>query len=157
MGTEIERKFLVRGDGWRKGARGERFRQGYLTTDPERTVRVRVAGDRALLTVKGPSRGLVRAEFEYPIPMADAHAMLDALCLAPLIEKVRYRVEYAGRVWEVDEFLGDNHGLVLAEVELDAADAEVDLPPWAGREVSDDPRYYNANLVANPYTRWADG
>jgi adenylate cyclase len=154
MGTEIERKFLVRSDQWRVGAVGEIYRQGYLAADPDRTVRVRVAGDRGTLTVKGRAEGLARAEFEYEIPVQDADEMLDTLCLRPLIEKVRYRVPHAGRTWEVDEFVGENRGLVLAEIELGDAAETVELPGWAGREVSDDPRYYNANLVRHPFSRW---
>ncbi|MBE0617966.1 MAG: CYTH domain-containing protein [Proteobacteria bacterium] len=154
MGIEIERKFLVRGEGWRTGAETRVIRQGFLSTDPDRTVRVRVAGDRGYLTVKGRAEGLVRAEFEYPIPVEDANAMLDRLCLRPLIEKTRHRVEHAGLVWEVDEFHGENQGLVLAEVELDDPGAEVRLPPWTGEEVSGDPRYYNANLVRHPFAKW---
>lgn len=154
MGVEIERKFLVRSQAWRAGATGQQVRQGYLSVDPDRTVRVRMAGERGYLTVKGRSRGLVRAEFEYPIPGPDAEALLDNLCLRPLIEKTRYRVTHAGRVWEVDEFWGENRGLVLAEVELaDPAEA-VDLPDWAGEEVSADPRYANANLARHPFGRW---
>jgi len=157
MATEIERKFLVRRDAWHADpAAGVRYRQGYLSTAPSRVVRVRVAGDRALLTVKGRSVGIARAEFEYPIPIADANAMLDTLCMTPLIDKVRYRVAYAGRTWEVDAFEGENAGLLLAEVELPAVDAPVELPPWAGREVSDDPRYFNANLAVHPYSAWAE-
>jgi adenylate cyclase len=154
LATEIERKFLVQGNDWRAGARGVAYRQGYLTTDPERTVRVRIAGDRAFLTIKGKTRGATRAEFEYPIPVADGNALLDQLCLRPLIEKTRFRIEHAGWVWEVDEFFGENEGLVLAEVELRTADDVVDLPEWAGQEVSDDSRYYNASLVELPFSRW---
>ena len=154
MGIEIERKFLVRSDEWRVGAAGQEVRQGFLSTDPERTVRIRVVGDRGYLTVKGRARGLARDEFEYPIPAADAEALLDGLCLRPLIEKTRYRVEHAGLIWEVDEFAGDNRGLVLAEVELADASTAVERPPWVGPEVSHDSRYYNANLVHHPFTRW---
>lgn len=154
MGIEIERKFLVTGEGWRAAARGEVYRQGYLAVDPDRTVRVRVAGDAGYLTVKGRTEGLVRTEFEYLIPGPEAAEMLDRLCLRPLIEKTRYRVEHAGRVWEIDEFGGENRGLVLAEVELgDPADS-VELPEWVGEEVSGDPRYYNANLVRHPFMQW---
>ncbi|MEW6489765.1 MAG: CYTH domain-containing protein [Thermodesulfobacteriota bacterium] len=154
MGIEIERKFLVRGDGWRAGASGQEIRQGYLSCDPDRTVRVRLSGHQGLLTVKGRPRGLVRTEFEYPIPGPDAQALLDHLCLRPLIEKTRYRVTHVDHLWEVDEFWGENRGLVLAEVELaDPAEA-VDLPEWAGEEVSHDPRYANANLARNPFLRW---
>ncbi|MBX3707783.1 MAG: CYTH domain-containing protein [Pseudomonadales bacterium] len=156
MGTEIERKFLVRGDAWRDAARGTRLRQGYLSSDPARTVRVRSAGAAAWLTIKGPPEGLVRAEFEYPIPVADATILLDTLCERPLIDKVRHVVEYAGHTWEIDEFQGENAGLVVAEVELEHADEPVQLPPWVGAEVTDDPRYQNANLVRAPYTRWRD-
>jgi CYTH domain-containing protein len=159
MPIEIERKFLVVDDTWRQGATGTPFRQGYLCTDPERTVRVRLAGDRGTLTIKGKTEGISRAEFEYPIPSAEAAELLDRLSLRPLIEKTRYRVEHAGRVWEIDEFFGDNEGLILAEVELESADAQLELPSWTGREVSDDPRYYKANLVQHSFSKWgkADG
>lgn len=156
MGTEIERKYLVRGDAWRAGARGTRLRQGYLSSDPARTVRVRSAGAAAWLTIKGPPAGRVRAEFEYPIPVADATILLDTLCERPLIDKVRHVVVHAGHTWEIDEFQGENAGLVIAEVELDHAEEPVELPPWVGAEVTDDPRYQNANLVRAPYTRWSD-
>lgn len=154
MPQEIERKFLVCNDSWRPGASGTWFRQGYLSTDPERTVRVRLEGDRGVLTIKGLSRGICRDEFEYPIPAAEAATLLDTLCLQPLIEKTRYRLEHAGQLWEVDEFSGDNAGLVLAEVELGSEDEQVDLPPWVGVEVSTDPRYFNANLVRHPFRSW---
>jgi CYTH domain-containing protein len=154
MGVEIERKFLVVGEAWRAGASGQVYRQGYLATDPDRTVRVRVVGNQGYLTVKGRSEGLVRAEFEYPIPSADATEMLDRLCPRPLIEKTRYRLVHAGRVWEVDEFSGENLGLVLAEVELSDPTEPIQLPEWVGDEVSDDPRYYNANLARHPFGRW---
>lgn len=154
MAQEIERKFLVNDESWR-GAAGTLYRQGYLSTDPERTVRVRLEGSRGVLTIKGPTRGLARAEFEYPIPAAEAAALLDSLCLRPLIEKTRYRIDFAGHTWEIDEFAGDNAGLVLAEVELASAGEAVELPPWAGKDVSDDPRYYNANLVHHPFRSWS--
>jgi CYTH domain-containing protein len=154
MATEIERKFLVNGTSWKKGLAGVLYRQGYLLTDKERTVRVRVAGEEGFLTIKGASRGISRLEYEYRIPVLDATEMLDTLCLKPLVEKYRYRLEYAGQIWEVDEFLGENQGLLLAEVELADADQRIRLPDWAGAEVSHDPRYYNANLVSNPFTKW---
>ena len=154
MPIEIERKFLVVGDSWRQGATGTSYRQGYLCTEPERTVRVRLAGDAGTLTIKGKTEGISRAEFEYVIPPVEAAELLDRLCLRPLIEKTRYRVEHAERVWEIDEFYGDNAGLVLAEVELESVDAALDLPPWVGREVSADSRYFNASLVQNPFTAW---
>ena len=157
MATEIERKFLVHRDAWPADpVAGVRYRQGYLASFPSPVVRVRVAGKHGYLTIKGPSSGIARKEFEYPIPLADAEEMLDTLCATPIIEKVRYRVPYAGFTWEVDAFEGANAGLLLAEVELPAADAPVELPPWVGREVSDDPRYFNANLAVHPFAEWGD-
>lgn len=155
MGTEIERKFLVRDDTWRAGSTGVEFRQGYLTTDPERTVRVRLAGDRGYLTIKGQTRGATRSEFEYPIPASDAARLLDDLCLRPLVEKTRFAVRHGGHEWVLDEFHGDNAGLLLAEIELRDEAETFEVPSWAGREVTGDPRFYNANLVANPYGEWA--
>lgn len=154
MATEIERKFLVVGDDWKGLAKGTLYRQGYLNRDPHRTVRVRVAGLSAFITVKGITVGATRQEFEYSIPMEDAEQLL-ALCEGPLIEKKRYVVEHQGHRWEIDEFSGDNGGLVLAEVELRQENEVIDLPCWAGREVSDDPRYFNSNLAVNPTSRWA--
>lgn len=146
MGREIERKFLVTSDAWRAGAAGVRLRQGYLSLDPARTVRVRLAGDKAWITVKGLTRGAARDEFEYPIPAADAQEMLDGLCTASL-EKTRHKVRFGGNTWEVDEFHGRHAGLVLAEIEMEAEGATIAVPPWVGQEVTDDPRYYNSNLA----------
>lgn len=154
MPTEIERKFLVNGTAWKRGATGKLYRQGYLVAEKERTVRVRVVGEESFLTIKGPSKGIARAEYEYRIPPREAAEMLDTLCLQPLIEKYRYRIEHAGLVWEVDEFLGENQGLTLAEVELTDEDQAFSLPDWAGADVSHDPRYYNANLVRHPFSKW---
>ena len=154
MAQEIERKFLVAGVSWKDGATGTLIRQCYLSSVKERTVRVRVAGRKAFLTIKGVSRGVSRTEFEYPIPMHDAAAMLDALCEHPLIEKTRWVVPFKGFRWEVDEFHGQNAGLVVAEVELPSADTQPALPPWLREEVSSDPRYFNANLLKNPYKNW---
>ncbi len=153
MGTEIERKFLVSGDAWKTAAApGVRIQQGYLCSDKDRTVRVRVAGDQAWLTVKGLTQGSSRPEFEYPVPIEDGRQML-AMCERPLLEKTRHRVDHASLTWEVDVFEGDNAGLILAEVELERADQKVDLPPWAGLEVTDDARYYNVNLAKHPMPR----
>ncbi len=154
MATEIERKFLVKNDSWRAGASGTSFRQGYLCAEPERTVRVRLEGAQGRLTIKGKSLGISRAEFEYEISADEAAEMLETLCLRPLIEKTRYRVEHAGRLWEVDVFHAENSGLIIAELELEAADSLFSLPDWVGTEVSADPRYFNANLVKQPYCRW---
>jgi len=153
MGVEIERKFLVRDRAVLGDVEGIPYRQGYLSTKADRTVRVRRAGSHAFITVKGRSAGATRAEFEYEIPVADAEAML-ALCIPPLIEKVRHRVAHGGRTWEVDIFGGANEGLVVAEVELPSADAAVEMPPWVGAEVTGDPRYFNANLVTHPFRDW---
>ena len=156
MPQEIERKFLVRDDSWRAAAdAGTRYRQGYLSTEPRRVVRVRLGGDRAFVTIKGITRGIARDEYEYPIPVADAETILDALAIRPLIEKTRHHVHHAGHLWEVDVFAGENAGLVVAEVELPSEDTPVDLPPWVGAEVSHDPRYSNAALVEKPYSSWS--
>jgi CYTH domain-containing protein len=155
MATEIERKFLVRGESWR-GTESRMLRQGYLNRSQEHTVRVRTDGDRAFLTIKGLTSGATRPEFEYAIPIDDANEMLDTLCEKPLIEKRRHLVMHAGKRWEVDEFLGDNIGLVVAELELRREDEAFALPEWVGKEVTHDPRYLNANLVQNPYRLWRD-
>ena len=154
MGEEIERKFLVHGERWRDGATGTLYRQGFLSTEPERTVRVRVAGEKGWITIKGRAAGARRAEFEYEIPASDAQSMLDTLCKRPLIEKVRYVVRAGGRVWEVDVFRGDNAGLVVAEIELEAEDEVFEKPSWIGDEVTEDPRYFNSSLVEHPYSAW---
>jgi CYTH domain-containing protein len=154
MGREIERKFLVTGDGWRQSREALECRQGYLALALECTVRVRTVGAHGYLTVKGARTGLSRLEYEYEIPFSDAQQMLEALCEKPLIEKIRHYVEFGGMLWEVDEFLGENAGLVVAEVELKEERQAVDLPEWVGREVSADPRYTNASLVRHPYSRW---
>lgn len=155
VAREIERKFTVVGDAWRSEAtRSDRYRQGYLSTVKERTVRVRLVGDHGLLTVKGPTVGAARTEYEYSIPAADAAAMLDDLCERPLIEKIRHVVERDGMLWEIDEFEGSNAGLVVAEIELVREDERFALPEWVGHEVTDDPRYFNANLVAAPFSTW---
>jgi adenylate cyclase len=154
MAIEIERKFLIQGDDWRNLALGTVYRQGYLATGSERTVRVRIAGNSAYLTIKSASVGISRAEFEYEIPIADATQMLDDLCDRPLIEKTRYKILHQGVLWEVDEFSGENQGLIVAEVELTDPNQTLELPAWIGQEVSDDPRYFNSNLVKHPFQRW---
>jgi CYTH domain-containing protein len=154
MAKEIERKFLVVGDAWRDLAEPVLYRQGYLNSVARRTVRVRTIGERAFLTVKGLSVGATRSEFEYEIPLADALAMLDEIAERPIIEKTRRRIPFAGHLWEVDEFLGENLGLIVAEIELASEDEAFVRPDWLGAEVGGDPRYFNANLVANPYSRW---
>lgn len=150
MGIEIERKFLVRDERWRERANvGVEITQGYLSDGGAEgnTVRVRLAGDRAMLAIKGPSRGLVRPEFEFPIPVADARELIEGLCGGRIVHKRRYLLDEGGVCWEIDEFLGVHHGLVLAEVELGSEDQPVEVPEWAGREVTHDPRYTNAALA----------
>lgn len=155
-GKEIERKFLVRGDSWRALGTPVFYCQGYLSSNPARTVRVRIVGDKAFLTVKGANKGAVRTEYEYEIPVEDARVMLETLCERPLIEKTRTKIACAGRIWEVDAFAGENEGLVVAEVELEDENAPVVKPEWVGEEVTGDARYFNSNLVAHPYSRWKD-
>ncbi|MGN7614513.1 CYTH domain-containing protein, partial [Magnetococcales bacterium HHB-1] len=135
---------------------GLTFRQGFLSTAKERVVRVRIAGERATMTVKGITKGFSKTEFEYEIPIPDAKTMLDELCHQPLIEKTRYKIKQGDLTWEIDEFVGANEGLILAEVELESEQQQVDLPDWIDREISDDPRYFNSNLVQNPYCQWKD-
>ena len=154
MAKEIERKFLVDGESWRALADGVAYRQGYLSTVKERTVRVRTIGDNGYLTIKGITVGATRSEFEYPIPAGDANQMLDELCEKPIIEKNRYKIPLGEVTWEVDEFFGVNDGLIVAEVELQSEDQSFEKPDWIGEEVTGDPRYFNANLIANPYTTW---
>lgn len=154
MGKEIERKFLVKGDSWRGQAHGKRYRQGYLSTVKERTVRIRTVGEEGFVTIKGITIGASRPEYEYEIPIKDANEMLDELCEKPIIEKTRYRIPQGTLAWEVDEFEGGNRGLIVAEIELKDENQTVDFPDWVGKEVTDDPRYFNANLVKKPYTTW---
>ncbi|MBD1864572.1 MULTISPECIES: CYTH domain-containing protein [Trichocoleus] len=162
MATEIERKFLVKPEEWQQFQQrsdptllsSTRYRQGYISSSVSKTVRIRVAGDRGFITIKGPTVGYSRSEFEYSIPLADAEAMLDQLCEPPLIEKTRHRVAWDNLVWEVDEFAGENQGLMVAEVELSDTNQAITLPDWVGEEVSDDPRYFNASLAKHPYSRW---
>lgn len=153
MALEIERKFLVKEGAWRN-EKGTKYRQGYLNSAKERTVRVRIIDGKGYLTIKGISRGAVREEYEYEIPRAEAEAMLNNLCEKPLIEKLRYKIKFKGLVWEVDEFFGENQGLIVAEVELESEDQTVIKPEWVGGEVTDDPKYFNANLIHHPYSRW---
>ncbi|MDC8773675.1 CYTH domain-containing protein [Roseateles albus] len=153
MGIEIERKFLVIGEAWKLHDAGEYISQGYLNRDPARTVRVRIKGEQAWLTVKGQSIGASRAEFEYEVPLRDAEQML-ALCDGPRVEKIRRQVPFGGMNWELDEFLGDNAGLVVAEIELSSPDQQFDLPPWLGQEVTEETRYFNSQLATHPFSSW---
>ncbi len=155
MASEIERKFLVKSDAWRaEVVESMRIRQGYIVGSQLASVRVRLSGDRAWLNLKSATVGVSRGEFDYEIPAADGRALLETLCSKPLIEKTRFFVNHAGHRWEIDVFEGDNAGLVVAEVELQSEDEPVELPPWAGDEVSSDERYYNAVLAQRPYRLW---
>lgn len=154
MAQEIERKYLVKGQAWKQGVKGTVYRQGYLSSVKERVVRVRTIENKGFLTIKGITKGVSRSEFEYEISVADANLMLDDICEKPLIEKTRYKVPVGGLVFEIDEFFGENAGLVVAEVELQDEDQKIDLPYWIGAEVSGDPRYFNSNLIKHPFTKW---
>ena len=154
MGTEIERKFLVSGDSWRADAYAVSCRQGYLAVGPPVAVRVRIMGGKATLNVKKATLDITRDEFEYQIPEHDAEEMLNSLCEGYIIEKTRYRAEYGGKTWEIDEFGGANSGLVVAEIELNRADEVFLKPTWLGAEVSGDPRYLNSSLSRRPYSLW---
>ena len=156
MALEIERKFLMKDDSWRGLANGRHYRQGYLNQDHVATVRIRTIGEEGYLTIKGPTAHGSRLEYEYSIPVADALEMLEKLSASPIVEKLRHAIPYKGFVWEVDEFLGENEGLVFAEIELEYADQHFPRPPWIGREVTDDPRFYNSNLARHPYSCWQE-
>lgn len=154
MAKEIERKFLVKNEDFKKQAQGTMYRQGYLNSIKERTVRVRTVGDKAFMTVKGITVGATRAEYEYEIPFNDCNEMLDNLAEKPIIEKKRYKIPQGEFTWEIDEFFGENQGLVVAEIELQSEDQKFDKPDWLGEEVTGDPKYFNSNLIKNPYTKW---
>lgn len=157
MALEIERKFLVRGDGWRASAdAGRRLVQGYLTRGDGPSIRVRVAGDDAWLNVKQGVTLTVRREYEYPVPLADAREMLAHACVGGRVDKTRYRVPCGRHVFEVDVFHGDNHGLVVAEVELASEDEDFARPVWLGADVSGDPRYLNQRLAKRPFGAWPE-
>ena len=155
MGRETERKFLVAGQGWRQGAVGIQYRQGYLSAAEDCVVRIRAAGERGFLTVKGRKTGLSCPEYEFEIPLREAEDLLERHCRRPLIEKIRYTLDFKGVTWEIDEFKRENEGLIVAEVELDEEDQHIEIPEWAGREVSLDPKYRNVNLMTCPYCSWS--
>ena len=155
MGQEIERKYLVNHSKWEQLSKpeGEKYRQGYLLTDPNKTIRVRQAGSKGFLTIKGPSIGARRLEYEYEIPFQEAEELLAHFSVSEL-SKIRYKFRIADQVWEVDEFLGDNAGLIVAEIELEREDEDLDVPDWIGEEVTTQQEYYNSNLTTNPYKNW---
>ncbi len=154
MPKEIERKYLLRNNEWQKEAdAGVVLKQGYLNTNPDRTVRIRLLGQKGFLTIKSKNIGITRNEFEYEIPYSDTLELLK-LCEPPLIEKTRYKIIRDGLTWEIDIFAGENQGLAIAEVELLSEKQTIIPPSWLGKEVSDDPRYYNSNLVLTPFKHW---
>ncbi|MGB0720911.1 MAG: CYTH domain-containing protein [Gammaproteobacteria bacterium] len=155
MATEIERKFLTCGDEWRHTAhKVARMRQGYLSNNANASVRVRISGDKAQLNIKSMTLGVQRHEFEYDIPLDDAQTLLDEMADGPLVEKDRYYVRHGDHLWEVDEFFGDNAGLIVAEVELSHVDEKPQLPDWVGEDVSHEERYYNVMLAKHPFKDW---
>lgn len=157
MGVEIERKFLLANDNWRQQVHSSvKFKQGYLVGSDKSSVRIRIQGDQANLNIKGATLGVRRQEFEYPIPMADADELLTTLCDKPIIEKTRHFVSSGEYTWEIDEFYGDNQGLIVAEIELKHEDDAFEPQDWLGEEVSSDKRYFNSMLIKNPYKNWRD-
>jgi adenylate cyclase len=161
MAREIERKFLVKGEAWMAQADKEvHFAQGYLNdiqqAGSKSSVRIRLEGQEANINIKSLEIGLSRDEYEYPIDVGDAKKMLKTLCVGPVIEKIRYYVTFKSHIWEIDRFLGDNNGLIVAEVELSSEDEALELPEWVGREVTEIPRYYNISLSQRPYCNWSD-
>lgn len=157
MGLEIERKFLVDHEKWQNYAKpaGVHYRQGYLADEPHKTIRVRIAGDKGFITIKGASENISRKEFEYPIPASEAAELIDDFAEG-VVEKTRYKIGFEGKVWEVDEFAGDNEGLIMAEVELLSENEAFKKPAWIAAEVSGDIRFYNSCLSRNPYKNWKD-
>lgn len=154
MGREVERKFLTKDASWRRHAgAGVHYRQGYLCLDAERSVRVRVGGGKAVITIKGRPEGDARDEFEYPIPVEDGTQIIERMCVKPIIEKTRYKIQRDGLTWEIDEFSSENEGLVIAEVET--SERDIPRPSWVGEEVTSDSRYANVNLVKQPYSQWS--
>ncbi len=154
MAIEIERKFLLKSDEYRALSTSKQIVQGYICSDKNRIVRVRIYGEQAYITIKNASVGFARNEFEYEIPVVDARIMLSEICEKPIIEKVRYRYDYKDFCWEIDEFHAENEGLVVAEIELPTVDCRFEKPSFIGEEVTNDTRYYNANLLKNPYKNW---
>lgn len=155
MGIEIERKYLIANDNWRQNAdEGIYMIQGYMSSNDKSSVRIRVNGNTANLNIKSKTIGAQRSEFDYAIPVEEALEMLETLCDKPFIEKTRYHVKSQDKTWEIDVFAGENQGLVVAELELNSVDETFSLPDWVGKEVTEDPRYYNICLVSHPYKDW---
>ena len=157
MALEVEHKFLLANEDWRHEiTHSEMFRQGYMSSQPTSSIRVRICNQRAWLNIKSATIGTHRLEFEYEIPVADAREIMTTLCNKPLIEKTRHYVRHGENLWEIDEFEGANQGLIVAEIELDEIGQFFEKPSWLGAEVTDDLRYYNNNLALHPYSEWRD-
>ena len=155
VALEIERRFLIRNEEWRRGADiGREISEGYLACSSSSSVRIRCSADQASITVKGTATGIIRQEFEYPVPVADAEQMIDRLCAGGVVRKCRYRLHFDVDLWEIDVYQGSNQGLVLAEIELRSASQEFVRPEWLGDEVSTDPRYFSVRLATTPWLRW---
>ena len=155
LAIEIERKFTIKNDSWRQQInKSQRYVQGYLAGNERTSVRIRIAGEQANINIKSATLGIFRQEYEYPLPLEDAEKMLADLCEKPVIDKVRHFVTHAGKIWEIDEFSGENEGLIVAEIELNDIEEQFELPDWADKDVSDDKRYYNVSLVKHPYKDW---
>lgn len=154
MGIEIERKFLVKSDEWRPLGKQIFYQQGYLLADKNRTIRIRTFDEKGFITIKGSSKGISRSEFEYEIPVEEAKMILETLCEKPLIKKYRTKIKFNNLIWEVDEFIDENYGLIIAEVELEHENQKIKIPNWIGKEVSGDIKYNNSMLVKNPFTKW---
>jgi CYTH domain-containing protein len=155
MGTEIERKFLVNKEKWSQVTKEKKalYRQGYIVSDPEKSIRVRLTDKEAFITIKGLTTGASRAEFEYSIPVTDAQQLLDGFCDS-VVSKTRNFIHYDNKLWEVDEFSGDNEGLIIAEIELDSEEEQFSRPDWVDKEVTGEKKYYNLNLAKDPYKNW---
>ncbi len=154
MGIEIERKYLVKSDVWKSLGDKKFYQQGYLLIDKNRTIRIRTIEDKGFITIKGSAKGISRNEFEYEIPVEEARVILETLCEKPFIKKYRTKIQLNNLIWEVDEFIDENNGLVIAEVELENENQKIDIPNWIGEEVTGDMKYFNSMLIKNPFTKW---
>jgi len=155
MALEIEHKFLLKNNDWKKNiSKSTQFKQGYLVSDEKRSLRIRVSDNEAWINIKSATIGTHRMEYEYSIPLTEGLEILNSLCEKPIIEKTRHLVPYKQHIWEIDVFIGDNEGLIVAEVELSAIGESFDIPAWVGKEVTEDLRYYNNNLCQHPYKNW---
>lgn len=154
MGIEIERKYLIKSNEWKSLGDKKFYQQGYLLSDKNRTIRIRTIEEKGFITIKGSAKGISRNEFEYEIPVEEARVILETLCEKPFIKKYRTKIQLNNLIWEVDEFIDENNGLVIAEVELQNENQKIVIPNWVGKEVTGNIKYYNAMLIKNPFTKW---